>query len=110
MLKWIQGRQNTGYYKMRLLISKKLSFDSYLLKFEDGVEVPWHYDPVSTGRKHFRLNIILRRGRGGELVIDDGKPIASSRFFHLFRPDIQRHRMTRVEGRIQYMLSIGWLR
>lgn len=109
MFKWVQGRQDTGYYKMVLMLSKKLSFDCYLLKFEEGVEVPWHYDPVKSGKKHYRLNVYLRKGNGGQLVIDGGKPIVATRLFHLFRPDVQRHRMTRVEGRTQYMLSLGWL-
>lgn len=105
MFKWIQGRQDTGYYKMPIWVSKYFKFDIYLLKFEAGVKVPWHRDPAATG-KHFRLNVYLSNPGGGQLLLK-GDSIFNNRFFHLFRPDIVEHAMTEVEGGTLYMLSIG---
>lgn len=107
MFKWVQGRQNSGYFKMCLFRSKLLKMDMYLLKFEKGVEVPWHTDPAKTGR-HFRFNLYLSKPGGGELLLEKGKrAIFSNRLCHLFRADEVRHAMTQVEGGTLYMLSIG---
>lgn len=107
MLKWEQGRQESGYFKMKLLESKRFRFDCYLLKFEHGVHVPWHKDPVEGG-KHFRLNIYLRKpARGGGSVIAVDRMILETSRFHLFRPDINEHAMSTVNGGPVYMLSIG---
>lgn len=105
MPKWIEGRQNSGYWKMVLLFSKFLEMDIHLLKFEEGVRVPWHKDPTKSGR-HFRLNIYLNRPGGGDLELR-GEAIFNNRLFHLFRPDVVEHAMTAVEGGTLYMLSIG---
>lgn len=106
MLKWVEGRQNSGYWKMPLVVSNWLKFDAYLLKFENNVKVPWHTDPTSSGR-HFRLNIYLKRPPGGGDLKLKGEAIFNNRLFHLFRPDIVEHSMTKVEGGTLYMLSIG---
>lgn len=105
MFKWIQGRQNTGYYKMPIWVSKYFKFDVYLLKFEEGVAVPWHKDPVALGR-HFRLNVYLNKIEGGKLLLR-GPSILNNRLFHLFRPDIVEHAMTKIESGTLYMLSVG---
>lgn len=107
MFKWIQGRQHSGYWKMPIIVSRWLRFDIYLLKFEAGVEVPWHVDPAKTGR-HFRLNFYLTHPSGGQLLLEKNKKaIFSNRLCHLFRADIIQHAMTQVEGGTLYMLSIG---
>lgn len=102
MFEWVEGRQNSGYYKMKLFICKWLRMDCYLLKFDKGVKVPWHVDPAKTG-KHFRLNITLY---GCASVLTEHKPQINSKRLMLFRPDINRHMMERAEAPI-YMLSIG---
>lgn len=107
MFKWISGRQNTGYWKMPIVRSKLFRFDIYILKFEEGVEVPWHTDPAKTGR-HFRFNLYLTNPGGGQLLLEKGKrAIFSNRLCHLFRADDIQHAMTKVEGGTLYMLSIG---
>lgn len=107
MFKWVEGRQNSGYFKMLLFRSKLLKMDMYLLKFQEGVEVPWHKDPAKTGR-HFRFNLYLTRPGGGELLIEKNKKaIFSNRLCHLFRADDIQHAMTKVEGGTLYLLSIG---
>src|SRR5262245_54604619 len=67
--RWQRGRQGTGYDKMLLLTAPwPIAFDSYLIRYPEGSEIPPHTDPVSSGR-HYRLNVILKSPRsGGEFV------------------------------------------
>jgi hypothetical protein len=106
--RWQSGRQGTGYDKM-LLISAPwpLPFDSYLIRYPEGSQIPPHTDPISSGR-HYRLNIILKSPRaGGEFVC--ASPIFESKRIKLFRPDACEHSVTKVEGGSRYVLSIGWV-
>jgi hypothetical protein len=107
-LRWQRGRQGTGYDKMLLLTARwPLPFDSYLIRYPDGSEIPPHTDPVAAGR-HYRLNVILKSPqRGGEFVC--ATPIIATRRIKLFRPDASDHSVTRVEGGSRYVLSIGWV-
>ena len=107
-LRWRGGRQRTGYEKLLLLANPYLlPFDCYLLRFRPGSEVPEHTDPVD-GKRHYRLNIIVRNARaGGVFVCSD--PILETRRIKLFRPDKSSHRVTRVEEGTRYVLSVGWV-
>jgi hypothetical protein len=107
-MRWQQGRQGTGYDKLLILVNPFLiPFDLYLLRFPDGTEIPSHRDPV-TERRHFRLNIILKRPRsGGEFSCQD--PIFETKRIKLFRPDLSLHSVSRVEGGSRYVLSLGWV-
>ncbi len=106
-LRWQSGRQGTGYDKLLLLVNPFLvPFDLYILRFPDGTEIPPHRDPV-TGKRHYRLNIILKRPRaGGEFICLD--PIFETKRIKLFRPDVSMHSVTKVQGGSRYVLSLGW--
>lgn len=106
--KWQRGRQDGGYDKMLLLTARwPLPFDSYLIRYPAGSEIPPHTDAVAQG-KHYRLNLVLKRSpRGGEFVCS--APILSTARIKLFRPDQCEHSVTRVEGGSRYVLSIGWI-
>jgi hypothetical protein len=106
--RWQRGRQGTGYDKMLLLTAGwPLPFDSYLIRYPVGAQIPPHTDPVQAGR-HYRLNIVLKASRaGGEFVC--ATPIYASRRIKLFRPDACEHSVTRVEGSSRYVLSLGWV-
>jgi hypothetical protein len=108
-LRWQRGRQGGGYDKMLLLTARwPLAFDSYLIRYPEGSEIPPHIDPVTAGR-HYRLNVILKTPqRGGEFVC--ATPIFATRRIKLFRPDTCEHSVTHVEGGSRYVLSIGWVR
>ncbi len=83
-------------------------FDSYLIRYPEGSEIPPHTDQVTTGR-HYRLNIILKSPReGGEFIC--AKPIFATRRIKLFRPDACEHSVTRVVGGNRYVFSLGWVR
>jgi hypothetical protein len=106
--RWQRGRQGSGYDKMLLLTASwPLLFDSYLIRYPEGSEIPAHTDPVQTGR-HFRLNIILKSPQsGGEFLCD--KPIFATKRIKLFRPDASSHRVTKVVGGSRYVFSLGWV-
>ncbi|MFZ6674113.1 2OG-Fe(II) oxygenase [Undibacterium sp. Xuan67W] len=106
--RWQRGRQGTGYDKMLLLTAPwPLPFDSYIIRYPDGTEIPPHTDPVQNGR-HYRLNLILKSPRsGGDFIC--ATPIYSSKRIKLFRPDTCEHSVTRVAGGSRYVLSIGWV-
>ncbi|WP_371397890.1 2OG-Fe(II) oxygenase [Fretibacter rubidus] len=107
-LKWIKGRQGTGYDKLPLIISRRFKFDSYILRFPVGTSIPTHKDPVALGR-HFRLNIILKRPKsGGEFKCE--QTIIDWPRVKLFRPDKYAHCVSEVSGSNRYVLSVGWLR
>ncbi len=58
--RWRRGRQGTGYDKMLLATAAwPIRFDSYLIRYPEGSEIPPHTDPVADGR-HYRLNIVLK--------------------------------------------------
>jgi hypothetical protein len=107
-MRWQRGRQGTGYDKLLLLVNPFLiPFDFYLLRFPEGSEIPPHQDPV-TGKRHYRLNVILKRPRaGGEFVCVN--PIFETKRIKLFRPDVSLHSVTKVQGGSRYVLSLGWV-
>lgn len=109
-MKWIKGRQETGYMKKHIVsAATPIAFDVYLLKFPTGAEIPTHTDPVETGKRHFRMNVVLLKARsGGEFIADSS--ILNWPRLKLFRPDITPHSVTKVESGTRYVLSIGWLR
>jgi hypothetical protein len=106
--RWQQGRQGTGYEKMLLLAAHwPLPFDSYLIRYPEGTEIPPHTDPVQAGR-HYRLNIVLKSPRsGGEFIC--ATPLFATRRIKLFRPDACEHSVTRVVGGSRYVFSLGWV-
>lgn len=101
MWKWQNGRQNPFYDK--LLLFRLFNFmDCWLIKYENGVGIPYHTDKVE-GKKHYRLNIILKNG--GEFWLER-KHIKKRVIF--FRPDIQPHCVKVFGDEKRLVLSIGW--
>ncbi len=109
VLKWIEGRQGGGYFKMALIpnaLSEFLKADAFLLKLNDGCEIKKHKDPAVAGYKHFRLNITLWKS-GPEAMYVYG-PIKRFDRIEFFRPDLYEHGMDKIYGN-RYILSFGWL-
>lgn len=105
---WIEGRQGSGYFKLKLLESKLFKFDVYLLKYPVGSYIDVHIDPSPEGYEHHRLNVILKKPKkGGTFVLDH---VDQTGRIHKFRPDIQEHNLHRIESGTRWVLSIGWLR
>lgn len=110
IFKWITGRQNTGYEKFTLIFSKTLALDAYIIRIPMGVEVPTHTDTVTPNFSHHRVNITLRAARkGGLTYIEDNGKLIMAKWAYKFRPDIQPHRVTKVEEGELWILSFGWL-
>ncbi len=108
LLRWQHGRQESGYDKMLLVTLKRpIPFDCYLIRYPIGSSITPHTDPVKY-RRHFRLNIVIKRSPiGGEFLCDN--PLFTTTRIKFFRPDISKHSVTRVEGGSCYVLSVGWL-
>lgn len=106
--RWQRGRQGSGYDKMLLLTAAwPLRFDSYLIRYPAGSQIPPHTDPVQAGR-HYRLNVVLKASPSGGAFICKA-PIYASGRIKLFRPDVSQHSVTQVVGGSRYVLSIGWV-
>lgn len=104
-LNWKPGRQNSGYFKLKLFeMSWPIGIDLYLLKFEDGVRVPVHKDKVGN-KRHFRINLTLKKPRSGGYFYCENIMFKFSRLV-LFRPDNNYHGLTTVNGKL-IMLSLG---
>lgn len=107
--RWQLGRQGTGYEKCLLLTGMwPLPFDLYLLRYRPGHGIPPHRDPVP-GARHFRVNLILAKGReGGQFVCAD--TLFSRARLHVFRSDLATHSVEPMVCGTRYVLSLGWLR
>ena len=107
-LRWVRGRQETGYDKMLLLATPfPVRLDAYLLRYPQGSQIPPHTDPVAAGR-HYRLNVVVRQAREGGEFVCRGAPWRWGRVA-LFRPDRSEHAVTRVVSGQRYVLSVGWV-
>lgn len=107
-MKWVQGRQGTGYEKLKLF--QFLFFDCYLLRYKVGDSIPWHTDPIPN-RKHLRLNIELKKAKvGGTLFLANAKnhsDVTKASRFTLFRSDIQPHMVTKILEGNRWVLTFG---
>jgi hypothetical protein len=102
---FVQGRQNTGYEKLKIIGASFLPFDFYILRYKEGSYIPEHIDPVSN-KKHYRLNIIVRQALIGG-IFKCNTCIINTKSIKLFRPDIYKHSLTEVLSGTRYVLSIG---
>lgn len=109
VFRWQAGRQNSGYDKMLLLTGLlPIPFDVYLLRFPEQSEVPEHVDKVEKG-EHYRFNIILKNAKQGGLF-SCSDPIFETYRIKLFRPDISKHSVSRIQKGTRYVFSIGWIK
>lgn len=107
MINWEEGRQGTGYLKKKLFENHTgILFDLYLLKFPEGCHIPKHKDEIGFGKKHYRINIILKGAKkGGKFICE--KTILNLPFIKIFRPDLYEHEVTKIEKGNRYTLSFG---
>lgn len=107
-MKWQEGRQGTGYFKLKLF-SWEPYFDAWLLKYPPGAHIPRHRDEVD-GRRHWRCNIILKRAvvGGGHWVGDVFHHPACGKRITVFRPDVEEHGVLHVGRGTRYVLSLGF--
>lgn len=119
------GRQGTGYMKARIpralfpeLREDSLSalgvpvhsaHDCYLVRYDVGNWIGPHDDPAPPGFDHHRLNAIVSVAEGGQLVVE-GEPIQLGiGDGYVFRPDLQKHEVTKVTAGTRMIWSVGVL-
>lgn len=108
LFRWDLGRQGTGYRKCLLAaLAWPVSFDLYLIHYPEGSEIPWHTDPVK-GWEHHRINLVLKAPKKGGRFECNG--IFQPGRLHRLHPDIDRHRVTKIENGTRWVLSLGFLR
>lgn len=108
VMKWAAGRQGTGYEKLKLFeLRWPVKTDAYILRFDKGVGVTPHTDPVRDGR-HYRMNITLVKPKYGATFMCRRKIVDWWRVV-VFRPDVEEHSMTPAMCGPLYLLSVGWV-
>ncbi len=99
-LRWQQGRQVTGYFKMLLFGSRFLDI------YPKDVGLPEHTDLVP-GYKHFRFNIVLREPhKGGKFSC--ATAFINTKRIKFFRSD-RPHSMTNIDKGRRVVLTFGWV-
>ena len=84
-------------------------FAVYLVRYSAGHAVLPHVDMVAEGRL-YKLNCILVKPRaGGEFRCEETLLNLFDRIV-LFRPDLYRHRVSRIEQGTRWLLSVAWTR
>lgn len=116
------GRLGTGYERKNILehiacerlikratamLGAPLLVDAWLLRYPVGSEIPAHVDPPLEGMCHVRLNALLLAGEGGLLYLDGAETPVDEGDALLFRPDVVRHQVTRVERNPRLVFSVG---
>ena len=116
------GRLDTGYEKKNVLehlacerlikravkeLGDPVLFDAWLLRYPVGSEIPAHVDPPIDGLSHVRLNALVLAGQGGLLYLDGAEAPLDEGEALLFRPDVVRHQVTRVERNPRLVFSVG---
>ena len=94
-----------GKVKNRVLFqSRRLSV--YLVRYSVGHRIEPHVDMVSEGRL-YKLNCVLVKPRaGGEFICEKTIFNLFGRLI-LFRPDLYRHEVSRIEHGTRWLLSFA---
>ncbi|MCA1778843.1 MAG: 2OG-Fe(II) oxygenase [Xanthomonadaceae bacterium] len=97
-----------GKVKNRVLFqSRRLSI--YLIRYSAGHEIMSHLDMVSEGRL-YKLNCVLvKPSAGGEFSCDRVIFNLFGRII-LFRPDLHKHRVSRIKRGSRWLLSFALTR
>lgn len=106
-MKWEQGRQGTGYEKLKIF--QFLNMDCYILRYKVGDFIPTHKDPVPN-RKHWRLNIELKKAKVGGIFqyYDTSRNLwVTPGRISRFRSDIFKHRVSRIGKGSRVVLTFG---
>lgn len=101
--RWTHGRRASSYGKFPII--RLPFFDVYLLRYPTGSYVGGHTD-AAQGRRHYRLNIVLREAKYGG-VFQCADPIIDTRRLKLFRADKSPHAVSLVVDGTRLVLSIG---
>lgn len=103
---WMVGRQVTGYLKSRVFEFKKA--DCWVLKYPDGTYIPPHKDKVEDGYEMWRINLVLKKPKGGGVFTCEGGMNLWGRVM-VFCASKNKHSVSRCVG-TRYVLSIGFIK
>lgn len=111
-MSWVPGRLGSGYFKFPLASASLFGygFDSFILKMPQGSEIKLHTDPAIFGKRHFRINFVYLEARSGGhfIVVRNNASTCNDTRLNIFRPDIEEHKVSRVNEGTRYALSIGF--
>lgn len=107
--KWDDGRQGSGYKVLTLINNKRFKCDMHLILYPTGSSIPPHTDKANFDQRHYRLNIEVKRPKAGG-KFECAKCIFRCWRIALFRPDMERHSVSKIEEGRRLVLSLGWLR
>ena len=94
--------------KTRVLFnSRRLSI--YLVRYPEGHKVVPHVDMVSEGRL-YKLNLVLVKPTAGGQFLCEKNIFNLGGRLYLFRPDLYRHRVSRIEWGNRWLLSFALTR
>lgn len=108
-MKWVDGRQGTGYKVWKFFSfgeHSKFGADCVVIKYPEGTYIPTHKDKAPEGSTSYRLNIILKAPEEGGKFF--GKTIFSlgSRV-HLFKPSESEHSVSKILKGSRLVFSVG---
>ena len=123
---WIGGRQGTGYRKLDVkalslglpeLRAEALAllapphpdfYDEWILLYEPGDFILPHRDPpLAEGLAHWRLNVLVEAGAGGELTLNGASKAFIPGDAVLFRPDVVEHAVSEILSGHRLVWSLG---
>lgn len=112
---WKKGRSDATKNLRKLTIWDKKWFDLYILSFQKGQNIDWHFDRVEN-KNHHRVNITLwglwKFWYKKETEFFGHKKTYKTFSWHYpfkitkFRPDLTHHKAEIVKNSI--VLSLGW--
>jgi hypothetical protein len=123
----VPGRQGTGYEKISVPLSadtlalreRRLTalglahdtaHDCYVLRYPDGSHIPKHRDDAPFGSEHHRINaVVVQPAAGGTLIVEGVVWPLDVGDAYTFRPDVEEHEVTRVEGQ-RLVFTVGALK
>lgn len=95
----------SGLVKNRILFRSRL-LNVYLVRYSAGHRIVPHVDMVSSG-KLYKFNCVLVKPRaGGEFICEKNVFNLFGRFI-LFRPDLYRHQVSKIERGNRWLLSFA---
>lgn len=101
-------RAGAGEVRNRVLFRSR-SLSVYLVHYPAGHSILPHVDMMSEGRL-YKLNCVLVKPKsGGEFICERTILDLLGRIV-LFRPDLHRHRVTRIERGSRWLLSFALTR
>lgn len=107
-MRWAKGRQDTGYFKLKLWeFMLPIPHDLYLIKYPKNSFIPPHKDPAPSGYEHWRINLELVSANGGVFTCENSWSFGP---LHIFQSSKYEHSVSRIESGTRWVVSFGFIR